>query len=132
MGAMAVGDARRHDGKPRAAAPGWQANNDLFLSTISSTGFLVPSTPYLEANSGGVYGWWGMNYTWSPDIHWLAYARPDSVGLFDAEAKQLIPLMDLLPLQTKLLAGETLTVECDGLKAGTGAVIVQVELEAAI
>ena len=41
--------------EPRSAAPGWQANNDLYR--VSITG----GTPrkLLSASSGGVYGWWG-------------------------------------------------------------------------
>jgi len=55
----------------------------------------------LEANSGGIYGWWGTNFVISPDGSQLAYSRPDSVGLVDLETGQTSVLLDLLPLQTR-------------------------------
>src|ERR1044071_9216178 len=58
--------------EPRSTAPGWQANNDLQRYSIS-TG---ERRKIIEPNSGGVYGWWGMNFAFSPDGR-LAYARPD-------------------------------------------------------
>lgn len=87
--------------EPRASAPGWQANNDL-VSLI-----FVPNSTYLKreevlaANSGGVYGWWGTSFTWSPDGSRLAYARSDNIGLVDLKEKSWQPLMDLLPYQTR-------------------------------
>ncbi|MEW5939332.1 MAG: G5 domain-containing protein [Chloroflexota bacterium] len=85
--------------EPRATAPGWQANND-FWRVIMSSG--VPGTPrkILEANSGGVYGWWGMSFAWGPDGR-LAYARPDEIGLVDQDTGLLRPLLEITPLQTR-------------------------------
>jgi hypothetical protein len=84
--------------EPRATAPGWQANNDFWRVIISSG---VPGAPrkILEANSGGVYGWWGMSFAWGPDGR-LAYARPDEVGLVDQDTGLLKPLIEVTPLQT--------------------------------
>jgi len=84
--------------EPRATAPGWQANND-FWRVIMSSG--VPGKPrkLLEANSGGVYGWWGMSFAWGPDGR-LAYARPDEIGLVDQDKGYLKPLIEVTPLQT--------------------------------
>jgi len=50
--------------EPRAAAPGWQANNDFWRVSIVSG---VPGSPrkIMEANSGGVYGWWGVSFAWT-------------------------------------------------------------------
>ena len=84
----------------RSTAPGWQANNDLYTVGVRETGYLMPVMERLEANSGGVYGWWGMDFTWSNDGIRLAYARPDGVGLFDTRAEALTPLYDLIPFQT--------------------------------
>ena len=90
--------------EPRSTAPGWQANNDLNLLSVSSNGLLSRTRQPLEANSGGVYGWWGMNFIWGPrqtdNLGRLAYSRPDSVGLVDPLEGELTPLMELLPLQT--------------------------------
>jgi hypothetical protein len=87
--------------EPRDTAPGWQANNDLFLIGISSTGFVAEARQVLEANSGGVYGWWGMNFRWSPDGVRLAYSRPDGVGILDTREEGAVnTLLEILPLQT--------------------------------
>jgi hypothetical protein len=80
--------------EPRGTAPGWQANNDLYKIQIGGTPVKI-----LEANSGGVYGWWGMSFAFSPDGR-LAYARPDGVGLVSQDGGYLSPLLDITPLQT--------------------------------
>jgi len=86
--------------EPRSTAPGWQANNDLNILTFSGSGWVSKWDTYLEANSGGVYGWWGTGFTWDPYGEWLAYVRPDQIGLLDFENASLSPIMDILPLQT--------------------------------
>lgn len=81
--------------EPRSAAPGWQANNDLYR--VSITG----GSPrrLLSANSGGVYGWWGMSFAYSPSGT-LAYTRPDGIGLVDQDGGYLKPLLGITPLNT--------------------------------
>ncbi len=87
--------------EPRATAPGWQANNDLYLLPFDPKKG-EPGTPEktLETSSGGIYGWWGTTFAWSPDGQRLAYARPDSIGLVDIENKTLLPLVEITPLNT--------------------------------
>lgn len=87
--------------EPRAAAPGWQANNDLHLLQLDSNGAIRSDRELVEANAGGVYGWWGMQYDFSPDGSRLAYAQPDAVGLVDLENGQLNPTLDIIPYQTQ-------------------------------
>jgi hypothetical protein len=82
--------------EPRLAAPGWQANNDLYRYSIS-TG---EKRKILDASAGGVYGWWGMTFAFAPDGR-LAYARPDGIGLVDMDGKYLKPLLDIVPLNTR-------------------------------
>jgi hypothetical protein len=86
--------------EPRSAPPGWQANNDLSIIGVSQSGLISPPRLEIEANSGGVYGWWGMNFRWSSDGVRLAYARPDSIGIYDTRQDNLVPLLPLLPFQT--------------------------------
>jgi hypothetical protein len=86
--------------EPRSTAPGWQANNDLIITGVSSSGFVSPPRVELEPNSGGVYGWWGMDFAWSPDGSVLAYTRPDGIGIFDPKEDTLTSLLDIIPLQT--------------------------------
>jgi len=85
--------------EPRATAPGWQANNDLYQVTFSA-GWTTKPKEIIEANSGGVYGWWGMTYAWSPNGSRLAYARPDGIGTVDIEEGVLRPLLEITPLLT--------------------------------
>ena len=87
--------------EPRAAAPGWQANNDLYRMVVGANGNLGVREKIIEANSGGVYGWWGTAYTWSPTGNLLAYSRPDGVGIVSFKNKQLLPLLEITPYQTR-------------------------------
>jgi hypothetical protein len=85
--------------EPRASAPGWDANNDLhFLYFENGT----PGTirDILDTNYGGIYPWWGMTFTWSPDGEHLAYARPDGIGLVDTNGSGLVSLVSISPLNT--------------------------------
>jgi len=86
--------------EPRTTAPGWQANNDLYVLRVNPDGIILKQDKVLEPNSGGIYGWWGMDFAWSPDGKLMAYARPDSLGLVDFDDDKLEPLLDLTPLQT--------------------------------
>ena len=81
--------------EPRSQSPGWQANNDLSRYSIS-TG---EKRKILDASNGGVYGWWGMNFAFSPDGR-LAYVQPDGIGLVDIDGKYLKPLLDIIPFNT--------------------------------
>ena len=81
--------------EPRATAPGWQANNDLHRYSVTTGA----RARILEASSGGIYGWWGMTFAFSPEGR-LAYARPDGIGLVDLDGKYLKPLLEITPLNT--------------------------------
>jgi hypothetical protein len=80
--------------EPRGNAPGWQANNDLFKATIGG----LPRK-LLDPGAGGVYGWWGMSFSFAPN-GLLAYSRPDSVGLVNQDTGYLTPIANITPLQT--------------------------------
>jgi hypothetical protein len=86
--------------EPRATAPGWQANNDLTFRKFSAAGAVGEPAEIIKPNTGGVYGWWGTNYVWSPDGDSLAYSRPDGIGLVNIQENSLSPLLDNVPLQT--------------------------------
>ena len=81
--------------EPRSTSPGWQANNDLYRVSITGGA----PRKLLEANSGGVYGWWGMSFSYSPTGQ-LAYTRPDGIGLVDQDGGYLKPLLEITPLNT--------------------------------
>lgn len=86
--------------EPRSTAPGWQANNDLQALTFATSGWTTQWNAVLEANTGGVYGWWGTNFAWSPDDNTLAVARPDGIQLLDFAEGTSSPLIDVIPYQT--------------------------------
>ena len=86
--------------EPRTTAPGWQANNDLQWLSFDEKGMILSTREIIEPNAGGIYGWWGTEFTWSPDGEEIVYARPDSIGWVDVTDGQLIPLIQLTPLQT--------------------------------
>ncbi len=77
--------------EPRPTAPGWQANNDLNVLSFSSSGWVSRWKIYVDANSGGVYGWWGTNYALQPGGDRVAYARPDGIGLVNMDEGTLNP-----------------------------------------
>jgi resuscitation-promoting factor RpfB len=85
--------------EPRSTAPGWQANNDLHFLNFNN-GVPGKTADVLETNSGGIYGWWGMTFSWSPDGTTLVYSRPDSVGLVNIKDGELTPLINITPLNT--------------------------------
>jgi hypothetical protein len=84
----------------RETSPGWQANNDLYERGVSATGFVGSPRVELEANSGGVYGWWGMEFSWAPDGLRFLYSRPDSVGIIDTSIGNQTTILNINPYQT--------------------------------
>jgi len=86
--------------EPRNSSPVWQANNDLYTMTFSSTGWTSKPKLVLDSSAGGTYGWWGTNFAWTSDGKYLAYARPDEIGLVDLDKNKLNPLMSVTPFLT--------------------------------
>jgi len=87
--------------EPRDAPPGWQANNDFWILTFTSSGDIIQNAQIVETNSGGTYGWWGTDFRWSPDGKTLAYSRPDSIGIIDKKEGTFLPLQSILPYDTQ-------------------------------
>ncbi len=90
-------------GESRQAPPGWQALNDLWIMRIDpQSGNQINIEQVLERSTGGLYGWWGRQYEWSPDGTRLAWVQADSIGLVDLQTGTLgEPLMryaELRPL----------------------------------
>lgn len=84
----------------REAAPGWQANNDLYEISVSINGFVGSPQMDLDANTGGVYGWWGTDYTWSYNPSQFLYSRPDSIGFYNSSDGIQTTLLNISPYQT--------------------------------
>lgn len=82
--------------------PGWQANNDLYFINFSEeSGWTSSPRESLEANSGGLYGWWGTDFRYSSDGEQLAYSRPDGFGLIDLDRNTLRQSYEMLSVQTR-------------------------------
>ncbi|MAS34255.1 MAG: hypothetical protein CL610_09615 [Anaerolineaceae bacterium] len=89
-------------GEARESAPGWQAFNDLWLMRVDpQNGSALSITEVLEPSSGGLYGWWGTNYEWSPNGQLLSWARADSIGLVDLESGEMQPLLQFPLFNTR-------------------------------
>lgn len=88
--------------EPRQAAPGWQANNNFELANFSINGWVDPNPKVVvETNSGGVYGWWGIDYHYGPNADLIAFAAPDQVGIVDLAEGALVQTMGMIPLKTR-------------------------------
>ncbi len=86
--------------EPRATAPGWQSNNDLFILSFSDGGSIWRNENIIEVNGGGEYGWWGTSYFWSPNGNVLMYSRPDGIGYVDFTDRMLVPQIQMTPFNT--------------------------------
>jgi Tol biopolymer transport system component len=87
------------------SAPGWRANNDLWLVAPSQilTGDQVgpiSGTQVISASTTGVYSWWGTSFQWSPDGRQVSYARPDQIGVVDVLSQTTRVLADFAAYQT--------------------------------
>jgi hypothetical protein len=87
--------------EPRLSAPGWQANNDLELKVFSENGWTSRVNLLQETNYGGVYGWWGTDFQFSPQGDFVAYSSPDQVGIITYEDAEKTVLLDLVPYKTQ-------------------------------
>lgn len=89
-------------GEPRDAAPGWEAHNDLLIMRVDpATGEAINLRDVVRRSNGGLYGWWGTEYAWSPDGSALAWVRADSIGLVDLQTGDLNPLVSFPVFNTR-------------------------------
>ncbi len=71
-------------GQPAAGPPGWRANNDLWTAPYySASGAIGASAQALAPSSGGVYGWWGNAFAWSPHGEWIAMGSTEQVSIIN-------------------------------------------------
>jgi Tol biopolymer transport system component len=82
---IAYSTAERINGRP-----GWRANNDLWIASADGR----DAAQILPQSSGGIYGWWGSEFAWSPDGRVFAYADADEVGLLDLSTGETQTLLD--------------------------------------
>ena len=87
--------------EPRPGAPGWLANDDLNYLTIYKSGPGSFGKVEFKEGIGGSYGWWGVNFTWAPDGHSLAFSNSNGVGLVGTTKEETpAKLADFTPLET--------------------------------
>lgn len=79
-------------GEKQQLPPFWKAFNNLSIIRIDlQTGATLSVEPLIGESLGGLYGWWGTVYEWSPDGRVLAWVRADSLGMVDLESGELLP-----------------------------------------
>lgn len=89
-------------GEAQPTPPGWRAFNDLWLMRIDPvTGDPLSIDTVLQPSTGGLYGWWGTTYEWSPDGAALAWVQADAVGVVDLETGDLTPLLNFPLFNTR-------------------------------
>jgi hypothetical protein len=89
-------------GERAAAAPGWRANNDLFLMEIDPrSGQALSVNPLVPPSSSGLYSWWGTQFAWSPSGQYLTWVQADSMGLVDQVTGELRPLLTYPVFETR-------------------------------
>ena len=92
--------------------PGWKALNDLWLASFRTQEGVIQVHParvevrvragrtvtetqpsglelgaILPPSSEGAFSWWGTNYAWAPNGKYIAYGRPDQIGIVDLALK---------------------------------------------
>jgi len=84
----------------RETSPGWQANNDLYELGVNASGVTGSPRMDLDSNSGGVYGWWGTEFSWAPDQLRFLYSHPDGIGIIDTRDGTQTSILNITPYQT--------------------------------
>jgi len=80
-------------GEHAAGSAGPRALNNLWLMSIDlESARTLSIEELLPESDGGLYGWWGLTFTWSPAGDKLAWAKADGFGLVDFENRRLTPL----------------------------------------
>lgn len=81
-------------GEAQELFPYWRALNNLWNVRIDrQTGRSLSPQQIVPESGGGLLGWWGTIFRWSPDGQRLAWARSDSMGLLD-ESNGLVPYFE--------------------------------------
>jgi len=83
----------------RVASPGWQASNDLKLTSFDATGIQEQET--LVESIISVYGWWGTDFRHLEGDKGFLFSSPDRVGTIDSDTGEVKTLLDILPYKTR-------------------------------
>lgn len=88
---IAYSTAERISGRP-----GWRANNDLWIASADGR----DRAEVLEASSGGIYGWWGSGFSWSPDGRVFGYSDADEIAVLDLSTGERQTLLEFPAYKT--------------------------------
>ena len=81
-------------GESSVGTAGWKALNNLWLMGIDlESGRTLSIEEAVPESAGGLYGWWGTHFSWSPNGDKMAWVRADGLGLVDFEQKRLKSLV---------------------------------------
>ena len=88
-------------GEARPTTPPWRALNNLWLMELDlDGGRTLDIEEIIPESSGGLYGWWGTDYKWSPMGDKMAWARADGIGTVNFETNELQSLVDFAVFNT--------------------------------
>lgn len=88
-------------GEARQTTPPWKALNNLWLMEVDkNSGRALDIDEIIPESSGGLYGWWGTDFKWSPQGDKMAWSRADSIGIVDFESNQLVTMVDYAVFNT--------------------------------
>lgn len=80
-------------GEAQTIFPYWRALNNLWTMKIDlDKNQSLNVRKIVEESSGGLSGWWGTVFKWSPDGSQVAWSRADSVGVVGQDGA-LVPLL---------------------------------------
>lgn len=87
-------------GEVQELFPGWRALNNVWTARIDpESGQTLNVAQVVRESGGGLSGWWGTVYRWSPEGDQLAWVRADSSGIVDEEGA-LVTLTEYAPFRT--------------------------------
>jgi len=88
-------------GEIENVVPYWRALNNLWTTRIDPvTGQSFNPRLVIPESVGGLAGWWGTVYGWSPTGDAIAWVRADSVGLFDPNQNEAQTLAEYALFRT--------------------------------
>lgn len=80
--------------------PGWKANNDVWLITLSERGEPVAPRRIKEPAGAEWYAWWGREWAWSPDGRRIAWGSATNLGVFTPRSGDRTTLTTFSPYET--------------------------------
>lgn len=88
-------------GEARESTPPWKPLNNLWLMELDkNSGRALDIEEIIPESSGGLYGWWGTDYKWSPEGDKMAWVRADGMGIVDFSNNELVTLVDYAVFET--------------------------------